>query len=215
MKRTGFSYKVSGLVEFTGKELWLLKQCADGHYDFACRTCFAEQPAPPYKNFGKVWIQADLLWQAYKRRRDAGQDVEYDETLVLEDCLEERAEIRASCDDLDFCMKILEPTNRLVLEDEADRRACGDLSSDIRKAFFEMQEEWHQVTYGVGAEVTDQFRWFVVSSEGTKYWHDVETPELRVLAEEFARDRDDPEMADRLLEALRRRKRGEDVPRER
>jgi len=72
MKKVGFEYKVYGQVVFTGKELWLLKQCADSHYDHACRTCFGEEPREPYKNFGKVWIQADLLWQAYRRRRGAG-----------------------------------------------------------------------------------------------------------------------------------------------
>jgi len=225
MKRIGFEYKVYGTVVFTGRELWLIKQCADSHYDFRCRTAFADEPAPPHENFGKVWIQADLLWQAYRRRRDAGEEVEYDEKFALEDCLEERAEIRVSTDELDTCMKILEPGNRRVLEDEEDRRACGQLSDDIRKTFFEMQEEWHLKNYGIGREVTDRFRWHAAEVEKTKYWHDLETPRLRELAEEYLGERPDPgqthqpqplleHRVDCLLLALRRRRNGEDVPRQ-
>lgn len=213
MKRVDFSYKVSGWVTFTGKELWLLKQCADGHYDFACRTVFAQRPAEPYRNFGKVWIEADLLWEAYRRRKEAGENPDLAE-MRLEDCLETVCECRATPDQLDFCMKILEPTNRFVLKEEADRHACGDLSSEIRKAFFEMQEEWHQVTYGIGREVTDRFRWHAAEVEKTKYWHDLETSRLRELAEEYLAA-EEPGMVDNLLLALGRRKHGEDVPRER
>jgi len=214
MKKVGFEYKVYGQVVFTGKELWLLKQCADSHYDHACRTCFGEEPREPYKNFGKVWIQADLLWQAYRRRRDAGEDVEYDEDFVLEDCLEEHAEIRVSTDQLDFCMKILEPGNRRVLEEEADRQACGELSDDIRKVFHELQEEWHLRNYGVGLRATDEFRWHVRRVEETQCWHDVETPRLRELAEEQFSNYQDTEMVNNVLVALRRRKNGEDVAKE-
>lgn len=211
MKRTGFEYKIYGQVVFTGRELWLLKQCADGHYDHRCQTVFAEEPSGPHKNFGTVWIRADLLWQAYRRRKAAGEDLEYDEKLILEDCLDERAELRVGADQLDTCMKILEPTNRYVLEEEADRQACGELSVDIRRVFHEIQEEWHLKNYGIGLKTTDDFRWHAVSAEKTEYWHDLETPKLRELAEAWL---DEPGLADNLLEALRRRSNGEDVARE-
>jgi len=225
MKRLDFSYKVSGIVEFTGKELWLLKQCADSHYDFHCRTVFAARPAEPHRNFGKVWIEADLLWEAYTRRKQAGEEPGLLE-IQLEDCLEIACEVRATTDQLDTCIKILEPGNRRVLKDEEDRSACGDLSADIRKAFLEIQEEWHQVTYGIGCKITDRFRWHAAEVEKTKYWHDLETPRLRELAEEYLREHPDPgtthqppplleHRVDLLLAALGRRKRGEDVPRER
>lgn len=214
MKRIGFSYKVRGTVIFTGKELWLIKQCSDSHYDFHCQTAFADQPAPPHDNFGKVWIQGDLLWQAYRRRRDAGEEVEYDESFVLEDCFEERAEITVSTDELDTCLKILEPGNRQVLEEQSDRQACGELSDDIRKVFHELQEEWHLKSYGIGLRETDKFRWHVARVEGVSVWHDLETPRLRARAEEYL-GAQGLDIVDELMTALRRRKNGEDIPRER
>jgi hypothetical protein len=213
MKRTGFEYKIYGQVVFTGKELWLIKQCSDSHYDFHCQTVFAEEPAPPHKNFGTVWIRADLLWQAYRRRKAAGEDIEYDEKLKFEDCLEEVVEIKVSTDQLDTCMKILEPINRGVLKEQADRRACGELSDDIRKVFHELQEEWHLKNYGIGYKLTDDFRWHAVRTAETQYWHDLETPRVRELAEDFLKD--DPELVDNLLVALQRREHGQDIPRER
>jgi hypothetical protein len=210
MKRVDFSYDVFGQVVFTGKELWLLKQCADSHYDHACRTCFGDEPRPPYENFGKVWIEADLLWDEYRRRKAAGEKVEWDGSFKLEDCLEAETTVKASPEQLDFCMKILEPGNRFGLSEE-DMRACGTLSSSIRAIFHQIQEEWHQQTYGVGLRLTDAFRDHVVEEEQVQYWHDLETPRLRELAE----DSFDVPKADRVLTALGRRKNGVDVARER
>lgn len=212
MKRVGFNYEVYGQVTFTGKELWLLKQCSDGHYDSACRTCFGAEPRPPYKNFGKVWIEADLLWGEYLRRKEAtGEDLEWDGSLKLKDCLEAETTVKVSSDELDFCMKILEPTNRGVLKEEADRQACGELSDSIHKAFREIQEEWHIKTYGIGWKLTNDFRWHVMEQAKVARWHDVETPRVRELAEEWL---EEPGLADNLLVALRRRRNGEDVVRE-
>jgi len=211
MKKIEFSYKVFGIVVMTGKELWLLKQCADHHYDHACRTCFAEEARAPYRNFGRGWIEGDLLWEEYRRRKAAGEDIEFDGSLKLEDCLEAQVELKVSTDQLDFCMKILEPGNRMVLEEEADRQACGELSDHIRKVFHELQEEWHLKNYGVGLRATDDFRWHVVDQAKVERWYEVETPQLRELAEAWA---ESPETADALLVALRRRKNGEDVARE-
>jgi len=215
MKRTGFEYKIYGQVTFTGKELWLLKQCSDTHYDHACRTVFADGDSPPYKNFGRGWIVGDLLWDEHRRRRDGGEDIEWDGSLKLEDCLEAETTVKAGSDELDFCMKILEPSNRLVLKEEADRQACGELSSDIHKVFREITEEWHLRTYGIGYQVTDDFRWHVIRAEETEYWHDVETPRVRELAEEYLLDRQESGLLDNLLVALRRRKDGVDVAKER
>lgn len=209
MKRVDFSYDVFGEVVFTGKELWLLKQCSDGHYDGACRTCFGDEPRPPYKNFGKVWIEADLLWDEYQRRKKGGEDIEFDGSLKLEECLEAETQVKASPHELDFCMKILEPCNRFGLSDE-DRQACGDLSVSIRQAFHEIQEEWHERTYGIGLEVTDAFRRYVVDEAKVERWYDVETPRLREMAEENF----DKPKADALLVTLRRRADGADVARE-
>ncbi|MCK5643376.1 MAG: hypothetical protein KAJ19_21380 [Gammaproteobacteria bacterium] len=218
MKRVDFSYDVYGEAVFTGKELWLLKQCSDGHYDFACRTCFADEPREPYKNFGKVWIAADLLWGEYRRRKEAGEDIEFDERLRLEDCLEAETRVRASSDQLDFCMKILEPTNRFGLS-EADKAACERLSGQIRAVFHEIQEEGHQKAYGVGLELTDGFRDYAVYTKKVGHWGDLETPELRDLAVAYARELGaDPPVVDAILLALRRRRGrgadGVDVPRE-
>ncbi len=224
MKRVDFSYKVSAWVTFTGRELWLLKQCADSHYDFACRTVFAEEPAPPYDNFGTVWIRANLFWDEYRRRKDAGDVAEWDDSITLEDCLGIETSVKATTDQLDFCMKILEPVNRLVFDDPEDRGACGDLSANIREAFFEMQEEWHRVTYGIGRALTDGFRWHAAAAEKTEYWHDLETPRLRELAEEYLREHpgagsthQPPALlehrVDKLLTALGRRRDGADIQR--
>lgn len=218
MKRVDFSYKVYGDVVFTGRELWLLKQCSDGHYDFACKTVFAEVSVMPYRNFGHLWITGDLLWGEYRRRKAAGEDIEWDESLRLEDCLDAQTQVKAGSDQLDFCMKILEPCNRFGLS-EVDREACGMLSADIHVVFEEIQEEWHQRTYGVGLEFTDGFRDYAAHTMKVERWHDIETPELRDLAVAYARELGaEPPVVDALLFALRRREgrgaEGVDVPRE-
>ncbi len=152
----------------------------------------------------------NLLWDEYIRRRDGGEDIKWDGSLKLEDCLEAQTTVKAGADELDFCMKILEPTNRFRLSEE-DNQACSALSSDISKVFHEINEEWHLRTYGIGIRLTDDFRWHCIRAEETQYWHDIETPRLRELGEKFFLNYQDSELVDKVLVALKRRKNGEDV----
>jgi hypothetical protein len=132
LKRTGFEHDVYVRLQFTAGDLRVLRHFAELHYDHDCKTFFVPGP----RATGNGW-----------RHFSFDPEIDpFDEAVPANTESEIESGTRASFDDLDRCMKILEGH---VYEQDDDLRAQAlRLRTDITALVEDIRAEHKRIRGG-------------------------------------------------------------------
>lgn len=130
MIRTGFHYRVEGVVEFTGLDLSVLSSLSASHYDGRCKAVFSSG------GFGHGWLMQFLY--------DAGDTalslLDIDLANLTPELAARKVEAVVTGSQVDLLCKVLEAAQFVPLSDE-HRVVAAELMKNLGQVFRAMNDE--------------------------------------------------------------------------
>jgi len=135
MKLTSFEYRVEGEIELSGREIALLKTCADYHYDLKVRRMFAHHQ---FDSFGTGWL-TDFAFNGMGDVIKLSDDLPNWQEKALDEHPERTVKVRVNGTEIGRCLKALEMTPPLAKGAEYEEYVR--LAQTFRQALDAMHQE--------------------------------------------------------------------------